>query len=71
MSWKPEVQVSNETQWCGNALRFETKQEAELNVYELMCRWTAVRATRVVESTDPVNYKWINGRLINLEEKTA
>jgi hypothetical protein len=28
-----------------------------------MMRWTAVRDTRVVESTDTVNYRYVDGRL--------
>jgi hypothetical protein len=44
--------------WCGNALRFATREEAEGNVLDLAMRWTLVRDTRVVESSDPVNYRW-------------
>ena len=40
--------------WCGNALRFVTREEAEANVRDLMMRWFAVRETHVVESV-PVN----------------
>jgi hypothetical protein len=28
-----------------------------------MMRWFAVRETRVVESDDPVNYRYVDGRL--------
>jgi hypothetical protein len=28
-----------------------------------MMRWTAVRDTRVVECDDPVNYRYVDGRL--------
>jgi hypothetical protein len=48
---------------CGNALRFVTRQEAEANVVNLMMRWLAVRETRVVESDDTVNYRYVDGRL--------
>jgi hypothetical protein len=64
MSWKPEVKTDNSGQWYGNALRFATKAEAEANVYDLMCRWTLVWDNRVVEVDDPVNYAWIDGRLV-------
>lgn len=57
-SWKPEVQADSTDTWAGNSLRFATKEEAEKYVADLMFRWTAVRATRVVESEDPVNRKW-------------
>lgn len=63
MSWKPEVMVSGERNWAGNALRFATKEEAEANVRNLMNRWLLVTDTRVVESEDPVNYRWVNGKL--------
>jgi hypothetical protein len=74
MSWAPEVIADGSGEWCGNALRFATKEEAEANVRDLYHRWTLVRETRVVESTDPVNYRWTetglqavdeNGRLCN------
>ena len=56
MSWKPEVIADSSGEWCGNGLRFATKQEAEDNVRDLEMRWYLVRETRVVESDDPVNY---------------
>jgi hypothetical protein len=62
-SFKPEVIADNSGKWCGNALRFATRQEAEANVQDLMMRWFAVRDTRVVESGDPVNYLYVDGRL--------
>jgi len=50
------------SQGYGNALRFATCEEAETSVQDLIMRWLAVRETRVVESDDPVNYRYINGR---------
>jgi DNA-binding IclR family transcriptional regulator len=61
MSYAPEVQTGGE-EWNGNALRFATKEEAEANVRHLMGRWMLVTATRVVESDDAVNYRWIEGK---------
>ncbi len=55
MSFEPEVQTDTAGKWYGNSLRFATRAEAEAQVADLMMRWTAVRDTRVVESTDPVN----------------
>ena len=46
------------------ALRFATREEAEAYVQNLMMRWFTVRETRVVESDDPVNYRWEEGRLV-------
>lgn len=58
MSWAPEVIADSSGKWSGNGLRFATKEEAEANVANLMMRWTSVIDTRVVESNDPVNYRW-------------
>lgn len=67
MSWKPEVIVNGESNWVGNALRFATKEEAEANVKQLAWNWTSVRETRVVESVDPVNYRFVDGKLVDIE----
>ena len=64
MSFKPEVIADSSGQWCGNALRFATREEAEANVQDLMMRWFAVRDTRVVECDDPVNYSYIDHKLL-------
>jgi hypothetical protein len=58
MSFAPEVQTGRSSAWTGNALRFATREEAEANVANLMMRWLMVTDTRVVESDDPVNYRW-------------
>ena len=72
MSFKPEVIADSSGQWCGNALRFATREEAEANVRDLMMRWFAVRETRVIESDDPVNYRWDEGELVEIAtEKTV
>ena len=63
MSFKPEVIADSSGEWCPNALAFATREEAEANVRDLMGRWMAVRETRVVESDEPVNYAWVNGKL--------
>ena len=71
MSFKPEVIADSSGQWCGNALRFATREEAEANVRDLMMRWLAVRETRIVVSDDPVNYRYVDGRLENLTSEAA
>jgi hypothetical protein len=38
--------------WCGNALRFKTKPEAETYAKDLASRWTLVTEWRVVESDE-------------------
>ena len=69
---EPEVIADASGKWCGNALCFAAREEAEANVQDLMMRWTSVRDTRVVESNDPVNYRYVDGRLesLALEETT-
>ena len=63
MSFKPEVQADETGRGYANALCFATRSEAEAQVADLMMRWMAVRDTRVVESTDAVNYRYVDGRL--------
>jgi len=60
-TWKPEVFVQGS--WAQNALVFATEAEARDNARELMGRWMLVEDYRAVESTDAVNYKWVNGQL--------
>jgi hypothetical protein len=71
MSFKPEVIADTSGKWVGNALRFATREEAEANVRDLMMRWFAVHETRAVESDDPVNYRYANGRLESLTTEAA
>jgi hypothetical protein len=67
MSWAPEVIADNSGKWCGNAVRFATKEEAEADVRDLANRWFLVRETRVVESSDPVNYKRLRGVTVSID----
>lgn len=71
MSFKPEVIADSSGKWCGNALRFATKEEAEASAKDLQSRWTLVRDTRVIESTDPVNYAWTEDGLVSVEKESA
>lgn len=72
MSWKPEVQADESGKWYGNSLRFATREEAEKDVRALAGRWTLVVGTRVVESTDPVTYRWDDALgLLPIEEKAS
>ena len=66
-SYAPQVIADSTGNWCGNGLRFATKQEALDNVRNLEMRWTAVRDTRVVKSDDPVNYRYSDGQLFKVE----
>ena len=67
-SYKPEVIADSSGKWCGNALRFPTREEAEANVRDLKSRWMLVIDTRVVESDDEPNYRWEDGRLVAIEK---
>lgn len=63
MSFVPEVVADNSGKFCGNALRFATFEEALDNAADLKRRWFLVTSIRVVESNDPVNYRWVGGKL--------
>ncbi len=67
MSWKPQVFLASENKWCGNALVFETEEEACQNASDLLMRWFVPTDSRAIESTDPVNYRYINRQLERLE----
>ncbi len=66
-SWKAEVIADNSGKFCGNRLRFATKEEAECYARDLAGRWTLVREWRVVESDEPVNRKIVNGVMDTME----
>ena len=61
MSFKVEVREPRSTTWAGNALRFATFEEANDYGAELLSRWTLPETYHVVESTDPVNYVFVDG----------
>jgi len=67
MSYKTEVIADASGKWTGNALCFATYEEAKAYVADLFSRWTMVTKTRVVESTEPVNYHWVNGKLERID----
>jgi hypothetical protein len=54
-SFAAEVIADNSGTWCGNGLRFVTRDQAEAYARDLFSRWTLVREWRVVESTDEPN----------------
>ena len=54
MSFKSEIQIADS--WRGNSLRFANMDEAIAYAYNLMMCQFPVRATRVVETDDPINY---------------
>lgn len=50
--WKVEVIADSSGKWCGNAMRYDTKEEAEKAAFDLAMRWMAVRDWRVVEAVE-------------------
>lgn len=63
MSFAPMVRTTDNGPFAGNGLRFETREEAQAWLDDLVMRWFAVTDTRVDESTDPVNYRLV-GRVL-------
>lgn len=60
MSFKPEVKVIGDDKWYDNAVRFATREEAELSAKDLAGRWMLVTHWRATKSDDPVNYKIVD-----------
>jgi hypothetical protein len=61
MSFKAEVHdttARNPDEWVSNGLRFATYDEANNYGYELLSRWYVPDKHRVVESDEPVNYRF-------------
>lgn len=59
MSYKVEVRTGVDPKWYTNSVRLATEEEALDYGQDLVYRWTAVMDMRVVESQDPVNYRWV------------
>ncbi len=49
MKYKAEVKVAGDEKWYGNALVFDTHDEAEVYAKDLHGRWMATTDWRVVE----------------------
>jgi hypothetical protein len=64
MSWKPEFKVYGDEKFYQNGVAFATKEEAEGNAKNKFSAWTMAEQWRVVESTEPVNYAWIDNKLV-------
>lgn len=63
MSFKPEVSTDGGKTFNSNALRFATREEAEISAKDLMARWMLVTDWRVSESDDPVKHRIIDRKL--------
>lgn len=68
-SYKVEVIADDSGEWQGKDMRFATVEQAEIEAADLKERWFAVRETRILESDDPVNYKWSKGCLVEVKAK--
>lgn len=67
-SWKGQIKTAESKDWVDNAIRLATKAEADMYAFDLAMRWTAVLNWQAVESQDPVNYRYENGRLVDIPE---
>lgn len=53
--FRVEVVADASGKWAGNALEFETREQAENYARDLWRRWTLVREWRVVEEPEEVS----------------
>jgi len=67
-SFSAQVIADNSRKWYGNALRFPNKEEAHTYVLDLQARWILVTDTRVVESPDEPNYRYVEHKLIQIKK---
>jgi len=65
-SYAIEVIAERNGTWTGNDIRVATREEGERYAQDLAYRWLAVREWRVVESSDPVNYRFVDRGLERL-----
>ena len=54
-SFKVEVQTDSSGKWYSNAMRYHTKEQAELSGADLASRWMLVREWRVAEDAEEPN----------------
>lgn len=60
-SWKPVFRMPNDPVWYDNAQRYASKEEAMASASARFSVWTMPEAYDAIESTDPVNYMWVEG----------
>lgn len=58
MSYKTQIKVYDDPEFYDNAVRFASADEAEAYGKNKLWNWTMAEKYRVVESSDPVNYRW-------------
>jgi hypothetical protein len=66
MSFLVQVITNNEAggDWRSNRLRFATAGEAREYACDLAGRWSMVTETRITETNEPANYRYLNGELL-------
>lgn len=64
-SFKPEFLIDGK--WCGNAVRFPTEEEARQNARHKFMVWTVPTDYRAVPSEDEPNYRYVDGRLVEIK----
>ena len=62
MSFKPAIKVYGEEPYYTNGQTFATEEEAHKSAVNRMFNWTLAEDVKVVESDEPVNYKWVDGQ---------
>lgn len=66
MSYKAAIIAVGESTPSYNGLRFATSDEANAYGKNLFSRWMGMKSFTVEESSDPVNYQFVDGKLITL-----
>ena len=66
MSYRVVVKAKGETQFVGNAIRFDTESEAKAYGKDLESRWMAVSEWKVEASDDPVTHKIIGQAAVSV-----
>jgi hypothetical protein len=71
MSFIPQLKGVNEDKFVGNGLRFASKAEALAWAEHRQSIWYGCKAgaqnRRAFKSSDPVNYRYVDGKLIAVE----
>ena len=63
MSFKPEISTDGGKSFSQNAQVFATREEAETMARDIFNRWMLATDYRVVESSEPVNYRIADNKL--------
>lgn len=66
MNYKPAVRTNPKDNFSTNTLVFATREEAQASADELMSRWLSVVDTSVIETEEPVNYEFVDGKNVRL-----